>query len=137
MELEPFDGDALVHVVVADHMNEGEQTISTINLQQTDSVQEESIACATIDPPVPSSPAHSPDQRDVFSHHDDFCDLLETSDNEIVIQASSTNLNPALLSECNPDNSLSDHPSVMTDIISVPATYVRSKEDSYSFSISV
>ena len=104
-----------------------------LNLQQTESVQEESIACASSDPPFPSSPAGSPDQRDVFSHHNDFSDLLDTSDDEIV-QAFPTNLTPAFLSECNPDNSPSDHPSGMTESTLVPATHARSKEDSYSSS---
>ena len=76
-------------------MNESECVVSPINIEQTDFVQEESIACATSDPPFPSSPAHSPNQRDVFSHHTDSIDTLDTSDDEFVIQASSTNLTPA------------------------------------------
>ena len=61
-ESEPFDGDA------------------------TDSVQAESITCATSDPLLPSSPAHSPDQGDVFSHYNDFSDLLDLSDDEILFK---------------------------------------------------
>ena len=60
------------HVVVDDHMNESEHVASTITIEQTDFILEESIPCATSDPPFPSSPAHSPIQRDVFSHHTDF-----------------------------------------------------------------
>ena len=70
-ESEIFYGDAPSYVVVDDHMNESEHVVSKINREQTDFVQEESIACATSDPPFPSSPAHSPNQRDVFSHHTD------------------------------------------------------------------
>ena len=113
-ESEISDGDAPSHVVVDDHMNESEH-VSTINIEQTDFIQEESIACATSDPLFPSSPAHSPNQRDVFSHHTDSIDTLDTSDDEFVIQASSTNLTPACSSECNPDNSPSDHPSGKTE----------------------
>ena len=105
-----------------------------INIEQTDFVQEESIACATSDPPFPSSPAYSPNQRDVFSHH---TDTLETSDDEFVIQASSTNLSPVFFSECNPDNSPSDHPSGKTESTLMPATHAKCKEDSYSSSTSV
>ena len=53
-ESEPFDGDAPSHVVVADHISEGEHVLSTLNVEQTDSVQEENIACATSDSPFPS-----------------------------------------------------------------------------------
>ena len=114
-ESETFYGDAPSHVVVDDHMNESEHVVSKINREQTDFVQEESIACATSDPPFPSSPAHSPNQRDVFSHHTDSIDSLDTRDDEFAIQASSTNLTPAFLSECNNDNNPSDHPSGKTD----------------------
>ena len=88
-------GDAPSHVVIDDHMNESEHVVSTINIEQTDFVQEESIACATSNPPFPSSPAHSPNQRDVFFNHTHYIDTLDTSDDEFVIQASSTNLTPA------------------------------------------
>ena len=90
-----FYGDAPSHVVVDDHMNESKHVISKINREQTDFVQEESIACATSNTPFPSSPAHSPNQRDVFSHHTDSIDSLDTHDDEFAIQASSTNLTPA------------------------------------------
>ena len=96
-ESEPFDGNAPSHVVVDDHVNESEHVISIVNTKQTDSVQEESFVCVTSDSPFPSSPAHSSDQRDVFSHHNDSLDVLDTSDDEIVIEASSTNLIPFLL----------------------------------------
>ena len=79
-EPELFDGDAPSHVIVHNHMNESEHVVSTVSIEQTDSVQEESFACATSDPPFPSSLAHSPVQRDVFSHHTDSLDLLDTSD---------------------------------------------------------
>ena len=88
-------GDAPNHVVIDNHMNESQHVISTINIEETDFVQEESIACATSNPPFPSSPAHSPNQRNVFSYHTDSTDTLDTSDDEFVIQASSTNLTPA------------------------------------------
>ena len=96
-ESEISDGDARGHIVVDDHMNESEHVVSTITIEQTDFIQEESIACATSDPPFPSSPAHSSNQRDVFSHHTDSIDPLDTSDDKFVIQASSTNLTPAFL----------------------------------------
>ena len=85
-ESEPFDGDVPSHVVVDSHMSVSEHVVSIVNMEQTDSVQEKSIACATSDPPFPSSSAHSPDQRDVFSHHTDSLDVLDTSDDEIVIE---------------------------------------------------
>ena len=134
-ESEISDGDASSHVVVDDHMNETEHVISTINIEQTDFIQEESIACATSNPPFPSSPAHSPNQRDVFSHHTDSID--NTSHDEFVIQASSTNPTPAFFSECNPDNSPSDHPSGKTESTLMPATNAKCKEGSYSSSASV
>ena len=84
------DGDAPGHVVVDDHMNESEHVISTITIKQTDFIQEENIACVTSDPPFSSSPAHSSNRRDVFSHHTDSIDPLDTSDDEFVIQACST-----------------------------------------------
>ena len=129
--------DTPSHVVTYDHMNESEHVVSKINREQTDFVQEESIACATSDPPFPSSPAHSPNQRDVFSHHTDSIDSLDTSDDEFAIQASSTNLTPAFLSECNTDNSPSDHPSGKTESTLMPATHAKCKEDSHSSSASV
>ena len=110
-----FYGDAPSHVVIDNHMNESEHVVSKINREQTDFVQEESIACATSNPLFPSSPAHSPNQRDVFPHHTDSIDSLDTSDDEFAIQASSTNLTPVFLSECNTDNSSSDHPSGKTE----------------------
>ena len=94
-ESENSYGDAPSHVVINDHMNKSEHVVSTINIEQTDFVQEERIACATSDPLFSSSPAHSPNQRHVFSRHTDSIDTLDTSDDEFVIQASSTNLTPA------------------------------------------
>ena len=130
-------GDAPSYVVVDDHMNESEHVVSTIKIEQTDFVQEESIASATSDPPFPSSPAHSPNQRDVFSHHTDSIDTLDTSGDEFVIQASSTNLTLVFFSECNPDNSPSDHPSGKTESTLMPATYTKCMEDSYSSCASI
>ena len=60
-----------------------------------------------------------------------------TSLTETVIEASCTNFTPAFLSECNPDNSPSDHPGGMTDSTPVLATHAKGKEDSYSSSVSV
>ena len=55
-ESEPSDGDARANVVVVDHMSEGEQERSPLNLQPTDSVQGESTACGTFDLLLSSSP---------------------------------------------------------------------------------
>ena len=118
-------------------MNESEHVISKINREQTDFVQEESIACATSDPLFPSSPAHSPNLRDVFSHHTDSIDSLDTHDDEFAIQASSTNLTPAFLSECSIDNHPSNYPSGKTESTLIPATHEKCKEDSHSSSASV
>ena len=54
---------------------------------------------------------------------------MDTSDDEIVIQASSKNLTPVFLSECNPDNSPSDQPCGKTDSTLIPATHAKRKED--------
>ena len=62
---------------------------------------------------------------------------MDTSHDEFVIYPSSTNLTPAVFSECNPDNSPSDHPSVKTESTLMPATHAKRKEDSYSSSASV
>ena len=136
-ESDIFYGDAPSHVVVDDYMNESEHVISKINREQTDFVQEESIACATSSTPFPSSPAHSPNQRDVFSHHTDFIHSLDTHDDEFAVQASSTNRTPAFLSECNTDNHPSDHPSGKTESTLIPATHEKCKEDSHSSSASM
>ena len=125
-ESEISDGDAPSHVVVDDHMNESEHVVSTINIEQTDFVQEESIACATSDPLLPFRPAHSPNQRDVFSHHTDSTDILDTSDDEFVIQASSKiSHSSTFFSECNHDNSPSDHRSGKTESTLMPATHAK------------
>ena len=137
-ESEIFYGDApSLYVVVDNHMNESEHVVSKINREQTDFVQEESIACATSDLPFPSSPAHSPNQRYVFSHHTDSIHSLDTRDDEFAIQASSTNLTPTFLSECNTDNNPSDHPSGKTESTLIPATHAKCKKDSHSSSASV
>ena len=85
-ESDIFYGDAPSHVVVDDHMNESEHVISKINREQTDFVQEESIACATSNTLFPSSPAHSPNQRDVLSHHTDSIDSLDTHDDNLLFK---------------------------------------------------
>ena len=129
-------GDAPSPFVVDYHLSESEQC-RLQNREETDFVQEESITCATSDLPLPSSPAHSPNQRDVFSHHMDSIDSLDTRDNEFAIQASSTNLTPVFLSECSTDNNPSDHPGGKTESTLMPATHAKCKEDSHSSSASV
>ena len=137
-ESEISDGDAPSHVVVDGHMNESQHVLSTINIQQTDFVQEESIACATSDPPFPSSPAHSPTQRNVFSHHTDSIDTLDTSDDEFVIQASSTNLTPAFFLNAILITALQITLVVhKTESTLMTATHAKCREDSYSSSASV
>ena len=62
---------------------------------------------------------------------------MDTRDDGFAIQASSTNLTPAFLSECNTDNNSSDHPSGKTESTLMPATREKCKEDSHSSSASV
>ena len=121
-ESEISDGDAPNHLVVDDHMNESEHVVSTVNIKQTDFVQEESIAT--------SDPLFLLVQHTVLIKE-------MSSDDEFVIQASSTNLTPAFFSECNPDKSPSYHPSGKTESTLMPATHAKCKEDSYSSSPSV